>query len=344
MLAQRDGLLGWATGRLIYHDNLAPGAIRRLLANGPARRQAVFALLAVEAANRNEETIGAERADDAAIRRAEIIRDGGARDVLAEALGHQPPRGLRGGLERVGLSLLKEPRLYQRLIEIYTDPNHRIAAEALRYCGPTTANMIRVLEVLPVTLVHPSVLKRVDSVGEARAFIEAVQFAKFVNSRCTDDALRYALSHMREGVGLDDVLSRSVRRADRQLGVPLAADDEVRPVASVKDMIFTGRAFRNCLTTDRRIAGALLGTSAYAVFRELVVMEFIHLSVGMWLLVDTHGPRNATVPPELEEAARTKCFTAGVAFLPRVRGQFGHFGRFARFGDDFDPRLLNMAA
>jgi hypothetical protein len=342
MLTQRDGLLGWATGRLIYHDDLAPGVIRRVLSSGPAHRQAVFALIAAEvAAERHEQITGAERDHNTAVQRAEIIRDGSARDVLIEALGHEPQEGLRGGLERVGLTPFREPHLYQRLIEIYIDPTHQAAAEALRYAGPTTATIIRALDVLPSDLMHPNVLRRLERVSEAHAFVEAAKFAKSVNSRCTRDALHYALSHMREDAGLDDVLSRFVRRADRVLGQPLAADDEVTPVLHVKDMIFVGRKFRNCLATERMIVNALIGRAAFAIFRDQVVLEFVALSTGGWLYVDCFAPRNGVVPTELEEAARAKCVAARVPFVPQSRRQSGRFGRFT---GDYDPAFLNIAA
>jgi hypothetical protein len=333
MLTQRDGLLGWATGRLIDHDTLAPGAIRRLLSNGPARRQAVFALVAVEVA------ADTQHDQAAAIRRAEIVRDGGARQVLAEALGREPPNGLRGALERIGSSPLREPRLYHRLIEIYSDSEHRVAAEALRYVGQITGGMVNVLEVLPTALVHSNVLKNLVSEKDARSFIEAVRFAKFVNTRATDEAIIYAVAHMKAGKGLDDILARFVRRADRQLGVPLVADDEVRPVVRVRDMIFAARKFRNCLSMDRKIVGSLLGRAAYAIFRDEVVMEFVYLTTGTWLFVDAHAMINGLVPNELEAAVRAKCVAGGVATVPQSRGQPG---RFSRFSDHYEPRFLNL--
>jgi hypothetical protein len=338
--SQREELLGWATGRLIAHDALAPGVIRRLLSNGPARRQAVFTLLAVEAASEPvEQEAVADRS--APLHRAEIIRDGGARDVLAEALGHVPPTGLRGALERVGHSLLPEPRLYQRLIEIYSNPIHRAAADALRYVGRITGSMLDVLEVLPVTLVHPNMLKNLRGVNHARSFLGAVQFAKFVNSNCTDEAILYSLNHAQADKDLEDVLARSVRRADRQLGVPLAADDDVRPLVLARDLCFASRKFRNCLSREHKIVGALLGRAAYAIFREEVVIEFVHLSTGNWLLVDTHAHGNGAVPKELEQAARAKCRESGIACLPEARERSGRFGRFA---DRYDPVCLNIAA
>ena len=335
--------MGWATDRLVYHDALAPGAIRRLLTSAPAHRQSVFALVAAEiAAERHKPVIG-DQLEESAIHRAEIIRDGGARDILAEVLGHEPPPGLRGALERVGPALLREPRLYQRLIEIYCNPEHHTASQALRYVGQITAAMLDIVEMLPVSLIHPNVLKRLGSLEEARGFIEAVAFARSANTRASDATIHYALAHMQAKTSLDGVLARFVRRADRLLGVPLAADDEVQPLSSVRDMILASRKFRNCLATDHKIVGALLGRKAYAIFREQIVLEYVYLSTGVWLLVDSHARRNEGVSSELAEAARAKCFAGGVATIPQSRGHQGRFGRFGRFTDHYDPCFLNLA-
>jgi hypothetical protein len=228
------------------------------------------------------------------------------------------------------------------LVEIYSGPEHHTAVQALRYVQ-ITATMLDVVEVLPVSLVCPIVLQRLGSVDEARSFIEAVQFAKFSNCRASDAAIRYALTHMQAGTGLDDILARFVRRGDRQLGLPLAADDEVQPLSSVRDMILASRQFRNCLATDSKIVGALLGRAAYGIFRNEAVLEFVYLSTGVWLLVHTHARRNEGVSAELAEAARAKCFAAGVATIPQSRGHPHRFGRFGRF-TDYDPCFLNLAA
>ena len=221
---------------------------------------------------------------DAATRRSEIIRDGGARDVMVELLGREPPDGLRGALERLGLSPMPDARLYGRLIEIFTDPSAKIAAEALRYVGRIKPVMLRLIDTLPTSLLHPNVLTRLDSTFEAHGLVEAVEFAQSVNSRASDAAILESVSRMREDTRLDEVITRFIRRADRPLGRPLPADDEVWPVATVTHLIGTARQFRNCLATERKIVGALLGRAAYAVLRGEAVMEFAALSNGSFLV------------------------------------------------------------
>ena len=341
MLSQRLGLLGWATGRLIEHDALAPGAIRRLLCSGPARRQAIYALIAAELASERHEQITAFDDGDADIERAEIIRDGGAREVLAELLGRESPDGLKGALERVGLNPLADPRLYAKLVELYIDPTARRATEALKYVGQIKPVMIRAIDILPTCLIHHHVLTRLTSITDAHGIVEAVQFAKSVNSRATDEAILEAVSRMREEAKLEELLARFIRRADQPLAVPVPADEDVWPVRSAITLIGTARQFRNCLATERKVVGAVRGRAAYAVLRGEVVMEFLALSTGAFLFVAAHGKKNGLVSPELHALARSKCVAAGVPFVPTNSGGDGVFGALV---DPYDPIFLELAA
>lgn len=341
MLSLRLGLLGWATGRLIEHDARAPGAIRRLLCSGPARRQAVYALIASELAAERHEQIARAYKGDADIERSEIVRDGGAREVLAELLGREPPDGLKGALERVGLNPLIDPRLYAKLIELYTDPAARRPREALKYVGQIRPVMIRAIDILPTCLLHHNVLTRLTSMTDAHGVVEAVQFAKSVNSRATDEVILEAVARMREEAKLEELIARFIRRADRPLAAPIPADEDVWPVQSVVTLVGTARHFRNCLATERKVVGALRGRAAYAVLRGEVVMEFLALSTGAFLFVGAHGKKNGAVSPELHALARSKCVAAGVPFVPANSGGDGVFGGLV---DPYDPVFLELAA
>lgn len=342
MFTQRDGLLGWATGRLVHHDKVAPGAIRRLLESGPARRQAVFALIASEIdAERHHQVTGTELPTEAAHRRAHVLRDGSARDILTELLGREPPTGLKGGLERLGLQALEDPRLYARLIEVYSDPDQRFIAEALERVGKITPTMIRVMDLLPSALLHHAVLSRLELPAQARAFVESAAWVRSVNSRATDLVITYALDRLPTHKGLDDLIARFLRRADTPLGQPLPADDEVRPLARVADLITYGRRMRNCIGTNRKISGALSGTTAYAVFgkegEEQAILEFVRLSDTQFLFFGAHGPGNLPVPHGVMSAVRAKCVAAGVPFIaPAEPAKPFRYGPFIPVDHDFE--------
>ncbi len=341
MLTRQDGLLGWATARLIHHDGLAPGVLRRLLSSGPMRRQAVFLMLANEVVHeRHLQIVGGEADDNEAADRAEVLRDGRANEVVALAID-RAPEGLLGALERIGLKPFTDPRLYARLCEVYLRADQRHVAEALRHVGHITPTMLRIIDVLPPELTCAVTLTRLESPSEAAEFVESVELAQAVNSRASDKVLRESLDRLPEHVRLETFVSRFIRRADIELHAPLAADNEITPLLTVRDMIWTGRSWRNCLATDPKIIGALLGRRAYARFRDTALLEFAPLTNGGWLYLQCHGHANLPVAQDVEDAARAKVIGAGVACVP-VREPRG--GRFSQFTIPGDSTFLMIAA
>ena len=336
-----NGLLGWATARLIHHDGIAPGVLRRLLSSGPMRRQAVFLVLASEVVHeRHLQVVGGEPDDDEAAARAEVLRDGRAGDVVASAIDRVPP-GLLGALERIGLQPLRDPRLYARLCDVYLRADQRHVAEAFRHVGQITPTMLRIIDVLPPELTCPVTLKRLDSPSEAAEFVEAVEFVQATNSRATDKVLRESLDRLPEHIRLETFISRFIRRADLELHAPLPGDNEITPILTAKDMIWAGRRLRNCLATDSKIIGALLGRRAYALYRETAVLEFAPLSNQQWLYIEAHQHGNVPVADDVEEAARAKVIRAGVACLP-APGPRG--GQFSQFTSPWDSAFVRIAA
>ena len=302
MLAQRDGLLGWATGRLVFHDNNAPGTIRRLLTSGPMFRQSVFALIAHElAAERHHQITGGEDADILR-KKAATLRDGRAKEVIAFATGVIPD-GLLPALERIGLEPFKSPTSYRRLVQMFTDPAMGSLATALRNTGETTEHMIRCVIALPDWLVTAEVLKRLESLSDAFGFATAVAFAQDVNSQSTQQVILNAIAQMGEETTLPELIGRFVQRADKPLGEPLPADDEVTPIRTCAEMTATSREFNNCLGLHQKLTGALHGRMAYAVFRGEVVMG---VRRAFRRVVGLHG-----LPWERERAGRTPPFARG---------------------------------
>ena len=333
MLTRQDGLLGWATARLIEHDAQAPGVLRRLLSSGPMRRQAVFLVLANEVVHeRHLQVVGGEPDGDEAADRAEVLRDGRANDVVALAID-RVPEGLMGALERIGLKPFTDPRLYARLTEVYLRADQRHVAEALRHAGKITSTMLRLIDILPPELLCPTTLTRLESPSEAAEFVEAVVLAKSVNSRATDAVIREMLGRLPEGRHLTTVVSRLIRRADVELGRPLRADDQVAPIRSVREMILTGRRLKNCLGTDPKIISAVQGRRAYALYRDDTVLEFAPLTNSGWLFLDSHGHGNTPVGEDVEEQARAKVLASGVACLPATEPRGGRFSFFTVPGD-----------
>ena len=306
------------------------------------RRQAVFAAIASEiVAERHQQITGEQDDHAAAVSKAEVLRDGRAREVIGLAIGDHVPDGLLGALERVGLSPLKLSLGYRRLIDVFMQPEQRHIADGLRYVGAINDRTLMIIDKLPPFLIHPQVLSRLDSVSDARAFVEAVAFAQTVNSTATDERILGALAHMGAQTTLPELIARFVRRADRELGEPIPADNEVTPIHTIHEMIVTSRRFRNCLGTNKRIVSALRGRTAYANFKGLAIMEFVALSDSSWVYAGSYGVRNETVGDDVETAARAKCAAAGVPFF-RPGGE--RTGPFATILDPYDHRLIDFGA
>jgi hypothetical protein len=341
MLVQKDGLLGWATGRLVLHDSYAPGVIARLLTSGPMFRQSVFALIAHELAAEQHHQITGGEDKDLLHRKATALRDGRAKEVIAFATADRIADGLLAALERIGLEPLKSPTSYRRLVEMFTDPAKAPAAIALRNTGQTKENMIRCIGALPIWLVKAEVLKRLDSISDALGFATAVTFAQSVNSLATREAILDAIGQMSDDTTLPDLIGRFVRKADKQLAEPIAADEDVTPIRSCAEMAAVAREFDNCLGLHQRLTGALHGRMAYAVFRGEAVMEFGALSNATWVYMGCHGRENGLVEPHTKLAAEARAEAAGI---PHVKRSPRALGAFRRVLADDDVFMLDLAA
>ena len=124
---------------------------------------------------------------------------------------------------------------------------------------------------------------------------------------------------------LTAVISRIIRRADVELGQPMHADNEVAPIRTVREMILTGRRFRNCLGTDPKIVSAIQGRRAYAIFRESVVLEFAPLTSFGWLYLNCYGHGNSPVGEDVEQEVRAKVLAARGRLPPRHRASWRKF-------------------
>ena len=342
MIAGFGGLISWMIGKLVQYDELVPGVLRRLLDSGPARRQAVFALIASELVfERHEQCLGEEPCEEQLLDRANVLFFGNARDILTMMLGREPPEGLKGALERIGMAPFRDHRFYSRLVSVFMDPEHRVAANVLRYVEIITPQVVTAIEILPAHLVHQNVLKwisrRAEPVEVCGALVRTVEWIQSVNSKANDDEILAAISRMSSDTQLDHVTSRMVRRADKPLATPIADDHEVVCCRTVASMIMVSRRLRNCLGKNHKLVDALEGRTAYAACRHLYVIEFNRLNDGGWLFADVHAARNGYVDRDIFDAVIAKCAAASIAFVPKrpdIQERYGRFlsgdrGRFA---------------
>jgi hypothetical protein len=327
----REGLLGWATDVLVRLDDDVPGVIARTLTAAPARKQAIFAALAVA-----EVKAGVFVPSDNLIPTSlgEVIRHGRSMDILRYALG-EVPEGLPGLLARVGDRPLPRSRDYIALRDLAASEDGR-GADALRHSGRITLRKLEVLAALDARWCHANTLERIDSGPEAITFNAAVTFIQSVNSRATDEAVAEAIARMRASSTLARLLDRLLRRADRLPPHPVpVGDNELRPLATVRALMEAGRKYRNCLS--HRLADVAAGKLAVAEYRDECVVEFRPLTLGAagWLLRDVHGVRNGPVPLVLAEAVEAKCDALGI---PRIDEAVGGDGwkNYRRFTQELE--------
>jgi len=315
---REGGLLGWATNALVKLDDEAPGVIARALTAAPARRQAIFAALAAR-----EEKADFNKAHDDLFPSsfAEVVRHRRANDILRHSFG-EVPDGLLGLLTQIGDRPLPRAKDYLALYDLLTSDDMR-GAEALRASGRITCRKLEVLLALDPRWRHAHTLDRIDSGAEAMTFNRAVTFIQSVNSKASDEVVAEAIARMGPTSSLPRLLDRLLRRADRLPPHPVPeGDNELRPVASMRDLLEAGRKYRNCLA--HRLADIAAGKIAIAEFRGECLVEFRPLTQGAgWLLRDVHIERNRPVPLLVIGQVEAKCDALGIPRIDEASGGDG---------------------
>lgn len=321
------GLLGWATAALVKLDDEASGTLSRVLTAAPARRQAIFAALAAQEAKAGVFDAGEHLLP---MTFAEVIRHGRAADILRHAYT-ELPEGLPGLLERVGEKPLPRANGYIAIYDLLVSDDAR-GADALRGSGRITCRKLEVLAALDPRWRHANTLERIDTGVEAVRFNSALEFVQSVNSKATDEVVAGAIARMSRSSSLPKLLDRFMRRADRLPAHPLGqGDNELRPLATTRDLLTVGRKYRNCL--PHRLSEIAAGKMAIAEFRGEILLEFRPLSMGKgWLFWSAHGPRNGLVALDLKDAAAAACERHGVPHVPERTGsvEWRNYRRFVR--------------
>lgn len=304
------GLLGWATAALVKLDDEASGTLSRVLTAAPARRQAIFAALAAQEAKAGVFDAGEHLLP---MTFAEVIRHGRAADILRHAYT-ELPEGLPGLLERVGEKPLPRANGYIAIYDLLVSDDAR-GADALRGSGRITCRKLEVLAALDPRWRHANTLERIDTGVEAVRFNSALEFVQSVNSKATDEVVAGAIARMSRSSSLPKLLDRFMRRADRLAPHPIQqGDNELRPLATMRDLLEAGRKYRNCLA--HRLPEIAVGKMAIAEFRDECLVEFRPLTLGAgWMLRDVHIQRNNFVPAALVAEVEAKCDALSI---PRV--------------------------
>ena len=311
------GLLGWCTSPLVRLDDEARGVLARVLTAGPPRKQAIFAALAVL-----EEQGDARQPNDDLFPQslAEVILNGRASDILRRAFGTVPV-GLPGMLAQVGERPLPRSKDYILLHDFLADEDIR-AADALRGTGRITCRKLDVLRALDPRWRHANTLDRIDTCAEAMTFNTAVDFVQSANSKATDEVVADAIALMRPSSTLARLLDRFMRRADTMPPHPApVADNELRPLMTMRDLLDAGRRYRNCL--QHRLSEVAAGKMAISEFRGECLVEFRPLTLDAgWVLRDVHAERNKPVALALCADVESKCDEIGIPrFHDEIAGE-----------------------
>ncbi|MBL0947588.1 hypothetical protein [Brevundimonas sp.] len=326
----REGLLGWATEALIRHDDETGGVIARTLTAAPARKQAIFAALAVA-----EDKAGVIGTSDDLLPPSlgEVLRHGRSMDILRHAFGDLPV-GLPGLLERIGERPLPRARDYLALRDLAASADPR-GADALRQGGRITSRKLEVLAALDTRWRHVNTLERLDTTSEALTFNAAVAFIQSVNSKATDEAVAQAIAQMRPSSTLARLLDRLLRRADRLPPHPVPdGDNELVPLTSVPALLQASRKYRNCLS--HRLSDVAAGRMAVGEFRGEWLVEFRPLTLGAgWILRDVHGHRNGPVPLTVVADVEARCDQIGVPHIDETVGS-GLWENYRRFTGELE--------
>ena len=327
---REGGLLGWATTALVALDDEVGGLIARTLTAAPLRRQAIFAALA---AREEKGGVIEAHADLLPHSFAEVVRHGRAKDILRHGFG-DVPEGFAGLLTQIGERPLPRARDYLTLHDFLTGDDVR-GAEALRASGRITCRKLEVLLALDPRWRHAHTLDRIDSGTEAMTFNKAVAFIQSVNSKASDEVVEEAIARMGPTSSLPRLLDRFLRRADRLPPHPVSyGDNELRPLASMRDLLEAGRKYRNCLA--HRLADIAAGKMAIGEFRGECLVEFRPMTLRTgWLLREVHIERNRPVPLALFSEVEAKCDQIGIPRIDEAGGGDG-WKNYRRFTGELE--------
>jgi hypothetical protein len=269
-----------------------------------------------------------------------FLRDASPRQIV-EAVYGSCPNGFLGALERAGLKPFGSARAYRDLYSLFLDPAENHRTTALRHVGIVTEKTIQIVMALRAPFATHAVVSRLRHVGEAEAFMRAVDIVQRINTKATDDAILDAVAALRPETRLNTLIDRLVKRADVLPAAPIPDDEEVRGFTSAAEVIAAGRRMRNCLRG--RLKAILEGHSGFVTFRDEFIMEFSRLSNGRWLYMECHAARNAPVPKDVEEAARRKAAMHGIPHVV-ARDPWAGFGAIGDLVPDGVNPLRDVAA
>ncbi|AWM86799.1 hypothetical protein C4E04_08730 [Microvirga sp. 17 mud 1-3] len=331
-------------------DLACPGFLASAFYASPVRRQAIFLTLAVLARDGLEKL--ALRLDYASSTSSErhhrvlqrhiactLMTTKRAREIIRGVCGAVPD-GLVGVLHRIGDDPLRDPDLYSRLIETFSDPRHRMRRDVLcQHGGAITATQIEIIHRLDPVLVHANVLKRLHSRSQADSANSALALIRGTVSSATDEAIRQSIEDLGPKTDLGTLISRWLEKVDRPpVCLPIPDNDpDLLVMRSGDAMASLGRRFRNCSAS--RIVFLAQGAEILLEWRHPpgLVAQCHRLTNGGWVLTEIYARSNGYVDPAAAAALRRKLEGLGIPALspgayPRTSGVLSLLGAWGGVG------------
>ncbi len=319
---------GWALDRAIILDCACPGLLASTLYFGPARRQAVFLLLAsfdwlgqAEIASRFRRAIedcdAPDRSDEAATGRA-ILLLRRPRD-LVRALFGSVPNGLLGAMQRLGHDPVGTPETYKELQRLFLSAaapdRHRVKVLG-QMSGSLVGAQIEIVSLLDPVLLHPAFVANVYETKQVNELNAALAYVRARCSGANDEAIRSSLSRLKPGDHRSTLYKWWTHRFDR---LPRTLDTRGDPtlviLGSADALSSAGRRYANCLRS--KVGEVYLGNYVYIEYRpaapEPGVIAELRVTTQGFLLEGLYARKNCKVRPERAATVRRKLAACGVA-------------------------------
>ncbi|WP_232631738.1 hypothetical protein [Methylobacterium sp. Leaf118] len=303
---------------------------------GPARRQAVFMVLASfdwlgqgEVANRLRVAASiidvAGKIDAASIGRSIMVLRR-PRDLIRALFGTVPD-GLVGTMQRLGHDPAGDPTTYMELQRLYfsraSDDKRRVKTLG-QMTGELVGAQIEVVSMLDPVLLHPSF---VASIREAKQVAELNAALSYIRARCstaTDEAVRASLSRLKPGEHRSILFRWWAHRFDR---LPRTFDTRGDPtivmLGTAEDLVSVSRRYGNCLQS--KIGEVFVGNYVYAEYRpeapEPGVIAELRVTTHGFFLEGLYAAKNRKVRAERAATVRQKLAACGVALLDHAPDQ-----------------------
>ncbi|MGA4555490.1 hypothetical protein [Methylorubrum aminovorans] len=319
---------GWTLDRAIILDCACPGLLASTLYFGPARRQAVFLLLAsfdwlgqAEIASRFRRVIedrdAPGQSDEAVIGRA-ILLLRRPRD-LVRALFGSVPDGLVGAMQRLGHDPVGAPETYRELQRLFFSAaaaDRRRVKVLGQMAGSFVGAQIEIVSLLDPVLLHPAFVANVYETQQVAELNAALAYVRARCSRATDEAIRSSLARLKPGDHRSTLYKWWTYRFDR---LPRSLDTRGDPtlviLGSAAALADAGRRYANCLKS--KVGEVYVGHYVYIEYRpaapEPGVIAELRVTTQGYLLEGLYARKNCKVRPERAAAVRRALAACGVA-------------------------------